>query len=94
VSNVGNEAQSIFGSNQKLQIGDKQFIVSGNGLALRNVALISPVISRTTTVSPPASHAVSPVCRICGEHIIDAASGWRRVNAQRRHPATPLADID
>jgi hypothetical protein len=35
-----------------------------------------------------------PVCRICGEHIIDAASGWRRVNAQRRHPAAPLADID
>jgi hypothetical protein len=25
VSNVGNEAQSIFGSNQNLQIGDKQF---------------------------------------------------------------------
>jgi hypothetical protein len=35
-----------------------------------------------------------PACRICGEHIIDADSGLRHVNAQRRHPAAPLAAID
>lgn len=31
-----------------------------------------------------------PVCRICGEEIIDTTPGWRHVNQQRRHPVTPL----
>ena len=42
----------------------------------------------------PASHAVSQSAASCGEHSIDAASGWRHVNVQRRHPAAPLAAID
>jgi len=31
-----------------------------------------------------------PVCRICGEQIIDTPAGWRHVNQQRRHSVTPL----
>jgi hypothetical protein len=32
-----------------------------------------------------------PVCRVCGEHIIDTDAGWSHANQQRRHPAAPLA---
>jgi hypothetical protein len=34
-----------------------------------------------------------PVCRVCGEQIIDTDAGWRHVNDQRRHPATPLIAV-
>jgi len=31
-----------------------------------------------------------PVCRVCGEQIIDTSAGWCHVNQRRRHPAVPL----
>jgi hypothetical protein len=34
-----------------------------------------------------------PVCRICGEQIIDTPAGWRHANQQRRHPAAPLIAV-
>jgi hypothetical protein len=30
-----------------------------------------------------------PVCRLCGEQIVDTPAGWRHVNQQRRHPVIP-----
>ena len=34
-----------------------------------------------------------PVCRVCGELVIDTPAGWVHVNQQRRHPATPLITV-
>jgi hypothetical protein len=34
-----------------------------------------------------------PVCRVCGELIIDTDAGWRHTNQQRRHPAAPLIAV-
>jgi hypothetical protein len=34
-----------------------------------------------------------PVCRVCGEQIIETPAGWAHANLQRRHPATPLITV-
>jgi hypothetical protein len=34
-----------------------------------------------------------PVCRICGELIIDTDAGWRHTNKQRLHLAVPLIAV-
>jgi hypothetical protein len=34
-----------------------------------------------------------PVCRICGELIVDTDAGWRHVNDRRRHAAVPLIAV-